>query len=117
MPEHIKIVLNSRKLPAAAVTLLQFELHTPVSALETKIAAGEPILDAMPHRHSLDDFIKSSAALVRLLDNLGIEYSAWINDNPVTPQHLRGVLSRQHRIQQKMHGDSHDRIRPDLGDD
>lgn len=104
MPEHIKIIITPRSLPAAALSLLQLELGTPPSVLASKIAEGTPILDECPRHHSVDDFIKSTARLVHELNNMGIEYKAWINDQPVTPLHLRGVLSRQSRIQQKLHG-------------
>ncbi len=116
MPEHIKIIIAPQPISAAALTLLQLELGTPLSVLQSRIADGTPILDETPRHHAVDDFLKSTARLVHTLDNLGVEYRAWINDQSVTPVHLRGVLSRQHRIQQKLHpheGHSH----PDLGDD
>lgn len=103
MPEHIKITLLPQPLSTSTLLRLQSELRTPLSVLEAKIAAGEPILDHQPPHHRLEEFLKSTAALVHTLDVLGLLYAAWHNGDPVPPNHLRTMLTHKLHIAQSLH--------------
>lgn len=118
MPEHIKIILPPEpQLSPSALLRLQGEMGTPISTIQSKITAGEPIFDRIPPAHTQDSFFKAAISLVHTLDGIGLEYHAWLNDSPVTPQHLRSVLTHKLHVLQTLRGPKGPRSRPLLEDD
>lgn len=117
MAIHIKIVLPPQALSGAALSRIQGELGGTLSLLEGKIADGLPIIDHTPPHHQLEDFIKTTGSLVHALDSLGVTYFAWINGEPVTPQHLRSTLSHKLHVLKSLHVDDERPRRKSLEED
>lgn len=117
MPEHIKIILPSAPLPSSALTRIQNELGVSLSLLQSKVDAGEPILDMQPPHSRQEDFIKSTLRLIHVLDDLGIDYLAWHNGEPSTPQHLRSLLSHKLHVRQNLRGPKERRSRSSSDED